>query len=145
MNKKSWPLILIIALALVIVLVKRFRTPAGGIDSRTGNTYKKSRDRGFDRAVSYLVYTNHAKCRMDCRHISQNDIKEIMRTGEINYRKSNVDETPCPVYAVQGYTTEHEHLRVIFGQCDQSTKVITCYNLDEEPECHCPGDENKYH
>ncbi|MGE5520069.1 MAG: DUF4258 domain-containing protein [Candidatus Dadabacteria bacterium] len=144
MNKKTWPLVLLIVLALIVVIIKRLRGPVVNHQTTNSTKYNKNRNRGFDRTISYLEYTNHARCRMDCRHISQKDIQEIMKTGEINYRKSEVNETPCPVYAVQGYTSSREHLRVIFGQCDYTTKVITCYNLDEDFECHCPGDENKY-
>ncbi|MDQ3844533.1 MAG: DUF4258 domain-containing protein [Bacteroidota bacterium] len=94
--------------------------------------------------MSYIEYTQHALCRMDCRHISKSDIADIMRTGEINYKKTNLHDRPCPTYAVQGYTNDGEHLRVIFAQCENRTKVITCFNLNEDFECHCPGDEKKY-
>jgi hypothetical protein len=33
---------------------------------------------------------------------------------------------------------------VIFAQCRKETKVVTCYNLQQDFECDCPGDENKY-
>jgi hypothetical protein len=29
---------------------------------------------------------------------------------------------------------------VVFAQCDDETKVVTCYNLEEDFDCHCPGD-----
>jgi hypothetical protein len=32
---------------------------------------------------------------------------------------------------------------VIFAQCNDETKVVTCYNLEEDSDCHCPGDQNK--
>jgi hypothetical protein len=41
---------------------------------------------------------------------------------------------------VQGETSDGEKIRVIFAQCREETKVITCYNLREDFECHCPGD-----
>ncbi len=44
-----------------------------------------NRNRGFDRRVSYIEYTEHAKCRMQCRKISQAEVEEIMRDGKINY------------------------------------------------------------
>ena len=96
----------------------------------------------FNRHPSHLVYTHHALCRMDCRHISKEDIDEIMQSGIIFLNKSNMNDKPCPTYALQGFTKEHENLRVIFAQCGGETKVITCYNLHKEFECHCPGDDN---
>ena len=35
-----------------------------------------------------FVYTKHAKCRMDCRNISEKEIMEVVREGHINYAKS---------------------------------------------------------
>ena len=35
-----------------------------------------------------LIYTRHARCRMDCRHISEEDIREVLREGHINEAKS---------------------------------------------------------
>lgn len=80
---------------------------------------------------------------MDCRQISKEDIKEIMKKGIINFNRTNRRDRPCPTFALQGRTSDGERLRVIFAQCDNQTKVVTCYNLDEDFECFCPGDENK--
>ena len=99
------------------------------------------RREAFNRHPFHLIYTHHALCRMDCRHISKKDIDEIMEKGIIFLNKSNPNDRPCPTYALQGYTKENEDIRVIFAQCDSITKVITCYNLHKEFECHCPGDE----
>ncbi len=77
---------------------------------------------------------------MDCRHITKEEINEIMQKGIINFYKSNRNGKPCPTYALQGETDEGEKLRVIFAQCSNETKVVTCYNLEEDFECHCSGD-----
>lgn len=80
---------------------------------------------------------------MDCRHISKEEISEIMENGAINFNRSNRKDQPCPTFALQGRTTSGEKIRVIFAQCFSETKVITCYNLEEDFACDCPGDENK--
>ena len=142
--KKLAPFLILILMAILVIVIKRCKgEPLITTSKKTNSTSIAKRDHGFDRTLSYIEYTAHAKCRMQCRHISQQDVEDIMRSGEINYSKSDVNEAPCPVYAVQGYTRTNEHLRVIFGQCDYKTKVITCYNLDEDFACHCPGDEKK--
>ena|SRR5437868_442639 len=97
----------------------------------------------FDRHPVHLDYTHHALCRMDCRHISKKDINEIMEKGIINLNKTNRYDRPCPTFAIQGFTDDGRDLRVIFAQCGSDTKVITCYNLKEDFECHCPGDNQK--
>ena len=143
--KKAAPFLLLVIMALLVIFIRRCKGEENVVGQKTTSSAKKTakRNNGFDRTLSYIEYTDHAMCRMECRKISQEDIEDIMRNGEINYNKSEVKQAPCPVYAVQGYTRDREHLRVIFGQCDYQTKVITCYNLDQDLECHCPGDEKK--
>ena len=130
MRKSRATLSMIFVLLLLFVFIyKRWQEPV--------------RKEAFDRTPSHLYYTRHALCRMDCREISKEDINEIMRKGIINFNKSNRRDRPCPTFALQGETSDGEKLRVIFAQCNDETKVVTCYNLEEDFDCHCPGDENK--
>ena len=130
MKPKQATYSLIIVLVLLFVFIyKRWQEPV--------------RKEIFDRHPSHVYYTKHALCRMDCRHISKNEIEEIMRNGIINFNKSDRNDRPCPTFALQGETIEGDKLRVIFAQCSDETKIVTCYNLEKDFECHCPGDENK--
>lgn len=101
------------------------------------------RREAFDRHPSHLFYTQHALCTMGCRHISKEDIAEIMKKGIINFNKSNRSAMPCPTFALQGATSDGKNLRVVFAQCSHETKVVTGYNLKENFECQCSGAENK--
>lgn len=121
-------IILLIALFLIF-LIRRWNEPAP--------------KEAFDRHPTSLSFTKHARCRMDCRHISEEEIREIMGKGIINFNHSNKRDRPCPTFALQGRTTSGESIRVIFAQCPTETKVVTCYNLEEDFECSCPGDEKK--
>ena len=96
----------------------------------------------FDRSPAHLIYTRHARCRMDCRQIDSGEVREIMQKGVINLNKTDRHAQPCPVFALQGRTRSGESLRVFFAQCGDETRVVTCYNLEREFECDCPGDEN---
>lgn len=127
MKAKQATISLIIVLFLLFVfLYKRWHEPA--------------QKEAFDRHPSHLYYTKHALCRMDCRHISKKEIEEIMQKGIINLNKSDRNDRPCPTYVLQGETIEGEVLRIVFAQCNDKTKVVTCYNLKKDFECHCPGD-----
>jgi hypothetical protein len=102
----------------------------------------------FDRDPAKLEYTRHALCRMDCRQISKEEIMEIMKKGIINLGKSDRRDRPCPTFALQGRTSEGDHIRVIFAQCDELTKVVTCYNLEKEfncPECFLAADSIEFY
>lgn len=138
MKSKAVPFIILLIMALAIIFINKIRGLKETADPQTS-----VRKRGFDRRISALEYTKHALCRMECRHISKADIQDIMRSGEINYAKTDVNDKPCPTYALQGYTNDGQNLRVIFAQCSNKTKVVTCYDLDKDFECFCPGDEKK--
>lgn len=138
MKSRTLPFIFLLILALAVILVSKWK----GVEE-DANLETTVRKRGFDRRVSTLEYTQHAICRMQCRRISKSDVQDIMRGGEINYAKTDVNDRPCPTYAVQGYTNDGQHLRVIFAQCQTKTKVVTCYDLEKDFECHCPGDDKK--
>ncbi|RYY58666.1 MAG: DUF4258 domain-containing protein [Chitinophagaceae bacterium] len=158
MNRKWLPYLLILGVAIALFLVRRWNEPAGK-DVRTTNrttpaaSPKKTgrtasvpeinRNRGFDRRTSFLEYTRHAKCRMECRHITQVEVEEIMDVGTINYGKSDVQAKPCPEYAVEGNTADGQRVRIVFAQCDQKTKVVTVIDLGKEWSCSCEGDDKK--
>jgi len=141
LKSKALPLIFIVVLALAVVALRRCRSNDTVDKSANAQNEKEvNRDRGFDRRTSYLEYTRHAQCRMDCRHIDSSEVEEIMREGVINYRKSDVHAHPCPTYALEGTTHDQQHVRIVFAQCDNKTKVVTTIDLDQEWQCHCPGD-----
>lgn len=149
--KKAAPLILVIILALVLFTVRRCQD---GQDTNPANTTSRTpkekesgsvnREKGFDRRISYLDYSNHAKCRMQCRKISQSEVEQIMQGGKINYNKSDIQNTRCPRYAVEGITSDEQQVRIVFAQCNDKTTVVTVIDLDTEWTCHCPGDDKKY-
>lgn len=143
MNKKWIPYLLIIVLAIVLFFIRKNKQ--GDTTKPKITTGKKdtstNRNRGFDRRVSCLEYTAHAKCRMQCRKISQAEVEEIMKEGKINYAKSDVNDLPCPTYALEGITNDNQRVRIVFAQCDYKTKVITSIDLNTDWECHCPGDQ----
>jgi hypothetical protein len=146
--KKAAPFILLLLMAIAVILIKRCKnnqTPESKttINSNSNRTpsAKIDRNRGFDRRISYLEYSNHVRCRMDCRHITQAEVQEIMQQGKINYSKSNLQNARCPRYALEGITQDNQKTRIIFAQCNEKTEVVTVIDLDTEWSCNCPGDD----
>jgi len=149
--KKAGPLILVAILAVLLLFVTRQCKHEATSKSKTSVPDKKERsngsidrDRGFDRRISYLEYSEHAKCRMKCRKISQAEVEEIMEDGKINYNKSDLQNARCPRYAVEGITGDNQKTRIVFAQCNEKTTVVTVIDLDTEWNCDCPGDNKKY-
>jgi hypothetical protein len=91
----------------------------------------------FNRNANHLIYTKHARCRMQCRDITPEEVKEILHDGNINYAKSELNDKRGPKYALEGYSNEHQHLRIIFAPEDDGMVVVTTIDLDKEWPCNC--------
>ena len=92
-----------------------------------------------------LFFTEHARCRMQCRGISEEEVKEILYNGNVNFSESHPHPSSssgqalCPTYAMEGTTADKQTVRIIFASCDTlTTKVITAINLGMEKDtCDC--------
>ncbi len=128
-------MIVIIILALLTLAVKRCN---------------KAKESKVDRPVTSvegdwrhhkLVFTKHARCRMECRDISQNEVEYILANGIINESKSKEENDEatghCPTIALEGKTNDGQQVRIVFGACDKITKVITAIDLGVEHNCDC--------
>ncbi len=145
MKTKAAPYVFLLILALLaFFLARRNQSIENDTTTSSKNKSTKSlsndvnRNRGFDRRISYIEYTAHGKCRMQCRKISQAEVKEIMQRGKINYNKSDVKAKPCPEYALEGTTSDNQRVRIVFAQCDTKSKVVTVIDLNKEWTCDCP-------
>jgi hypothetical protein len=131
MNRRWIPVLFIIIASLVIIYLRK------GKEQETGKEKVVNRDRGFDRRTSLIKYSKHARCRMECRMISEEEVKEMMTEGKVNYNKSDLKTKGCPRYALEGRSTDEQRVRVIFAQCNDSTVVVTVIDLDKDVECVC--------
>ena len=146
--KKFASIIILLLLAVAIFIIRQCKQNSSSSGEKPGSSQvpagNVNRDRGFDRRVSYLQYSEHAKCRMACRHITQEEVEETMRDGHINYRKSDLQNARCPRYALEELTKDNQRVRIVFAQCNNYTEVVTVIDLDTEWTCDCPGDDEKY-
>ena len=91
-----------------------------------------------------LEYSKHAVCRMQCRHISEAEIRELLGNGKspgkgkINYDKSAVRDKPYPTYAIEGKTSTGKELRIVIADADSISRVVTTIDLKmEKDSCDC--------
>ncbi len=87
--------------------------------------------------ISGLVYSKHAKCRMDCRHVTVEEVKEILQDGHEDPSRRRVGAKGDTTYAYEGYSQEKQHLRVVVARDGATTIVVTCIDLDKEWACNC--------
>lgn len=95
-----------------------------------------NRDEGFNRHVSQIFYSKHARCRMACRHIDESEVKEILVNGTVNYNKIESDERG-KTYPLEGVTHDKQHVRIVFAPRDDGVTVVTCIDLDTDWPCDC--------
>jgi hypothetical protein len=91
----------------------------------------------LDRSPEKLIFTRHARCRMECRTVTEGEVRGILEKGRVNYQKSELQAKPDPKYAVEGYSEDGQHLRIIFAPSRKGMVVITCIDLNKEWQCNC--------
>ena len=149
MLKKYLPYLLLIAAGLLFYFVKknqrgnrvnkpeteqvteRITVPA--ILPQDENTEQVE---GFNRNATHIIFSKHAKCRMDCRKIDESEVKEILKSGTINHKKIQNDKRG-KTYPVEGFTHDKQHVRIVFAPKDDGLVVVTVIDMDTEWKCDC--------
>lgn len=137
-NKNSGNAIAFLLVIIVGIIVFGVKTWKNNSGQNAGLTIT---DAEGDWRHHKLIYTKHARCRMDCREISEEEVEYILTAGTVNEAKSKEasDEATgnCDSYALEGKTNDGQHVRIVYGACDKITKVITAIDLDEDHKCNC--------
>lgn len=136
---KNWTKYRLIIIAVIVIGAFLFRNIYPSL-RKTGNhtsqiTQQTSPE--LNRNIDRLILTKHAKCRMECRDITEEEIKEILHDGDINYNKSDLNNERGATYALEGYSHDKQHLRIIFAPEKDKLVVVTCIDLDKEWQCDC--------
>ncbi|HQE11321.1 MAG TPA: DUF4258 domain-containing protein [Flavipsychrobacter sp.] len=137
LNKLA-PLVIIIVLSIVLLIVRTCKNQAPSTVNVPSTTTITNETRGLNRNPSIINYSKHARCRMQCRKITEAEIKKVLREGTINYKKSSLQQAPCKKrYAVESIVNK-QHIRIIVAPCEDELTVITCIDTKEEWACDCP-------
>lgn len=73
---------------------------------------------------------------MDCRHIDESEVKEILKEGVINYSKVEESEKG-KTYPLEGTTHDKQHVRIVIAPHTDELVVVTVIDLDTEWSCDC--------
>ena len=144
--KKYLPYIFLLAAAAVFIyILKHQRGPLPGpsisnevipTDSYPVANTTTQDNEPFDRHTAHLIYSKHARCRMECRHIDESEVKEILETGKLNSNKIEASDKGKS-YPLEGVTHDKQHVRIVFAPKKESVVVVTVIDLDNEWPCDC--------
>jgi hypothetical protein len=136
MNKrllKSIPGILLLFIALLIYWFTTTDKQPVTKDSPSERTSVNSEKHRHEP----LVYTKHARCRMDCREITEAEIASVIQSGTINTKKSDSRDKPCPTIAYEGTGTDGHKLRIVIADCESKDRVVLILILILILSCIC--------
>ncbi|MFT3908077.1 MAG: DUF4258 domain-containing protein [Ferruginibacter sp.] len=143
MLKKYLPLIFLIAAGVLFFWIKQHqRGPAVRIPIEPQTVPVSAPEQPvienepIDRSISKIIYSKHARCRMDCRHIDESEVKEILKEGVINYNKVEESEKG-KTYPLEGVTHDKQHVRIVIAPHTDELVVVTVIDLDKEWSCDC--------
>src|SRR5882724_11226947 len=139
MLKRYLPFILLIAAAGLLWYIKnhqRGKLPENPNTEQHINvpatvTTNNNIDLPFDRHKGHLIYTKHAKCRMECRHIDESEVQEILDNGTLNPNKIE-ESDKGKSYPLEGVTHDKQHVRIVFAPKQENLVVVTVIDLDKD-------------
>lgn len=136
MLKKYAPYILLALAGLLLLWVKSHQQHGNVREQLELVTDAVNTNEGFSRQPEKITYTKHARCRMECRHISEADVKELIQNGKLN--KEKVQESDMgKTYPLDGKTTGDKMLRIVVAPKKNDLVVVTVIDLDTDWPCDC--------
>jgi Domain of unknown function (DUF4258) len=134
-NNRNIPYIALLAALLLLFFIKRNQR-GSHVNIKDRVTVENVTDAYMQlRAGNKTInYSQHAKCRMACRHIDESEVKEILQTGEINHGKEEETEKGV-TFPLEGKTHDGQHVRIVFAPHEHDITVVTCIDLDKDWPC----------
>ena len=128
--KKNFRLWILLVVVVIFVIAKS--------PQWFGNSFSAPDLNASYRNTKDLVLTKHVMCRMACREVSLEEIKDIIENGKVNYQKSGIGKKGDSTFALEGISPDKQHLRVVVApEKGGSLVVITCIDLEKEWPCNC--------
>ena len=136
MTKRYAPFIVLLAAALLLFYIKKNQRGSAVRNPSPDITIPAITDQGFDRNVHKIIYSKHARCRMECRHIDESEVKEILQNGRLNVSRIEEDNRG-KTYPLEGITHDSQNVRIVFAPKQDGMVVVTVIDLDKDWECNC--------
>ena len=135
MLKKYAPYLLLLFALLLLFFILR---------NQRGSTEKEhiqitthaAVDEGFTRHPQHIIFTQHARCRMQCRHINEQEVKEILQSGKVILNKIEEDERG-KTFPLEGKTASDKFVRIVVAPRKNDVVIVTVIDLDSDWQCDC--------
>lgn len=135
MNKKIFPYLALAVAIILFIWVKQRQGKPGRENIRVETNAIIEDD--FNRNPQKLTYSKHAMCRMDCRFITDKEVREILAKGVINKSKIQRSEKGISV-PLEGETSDGQQVRIVFAPKEKEEMVVvTVIDLEKEYACNC--------
>ena len=137
MYKKYIPYFVLLAAGFLLWFIKKNQPSSypKRVNTNIPITFNKTEE--LNRNAHTIIYSKHARCRMDCRHIDETEVKEILIKGIINSSKIETSSRG-KTYPLEGETHDKQHVRIVFApKANDVVEVVTCIDLDTEWPCNC--------
>ncbi len=136
MTKKYLPFIVLIVAALLLFYLKKNQRGSFPTNPSTEISVPVITGEAFNRNAQKIIYSKHARCRMDCRHIDESEVMEILKSGKLNEAKIEEDSRG-KTYPLEGKTHDNQNVRIVFAPKQDELVVVTVIDLDKEWVCDC--------
>ena len=132
--KKYAPYIVLLLAALLLFYLKTHQRGSNTRNNIELTTDAVTGDEPFSRNPENIIYTKHARCRMECRHITEEEVKEILQTGKLNSNKIENGEKGR-TYPLEGRTKADKMLRIVVAPKKNDLVIVTVIDLDKDWPC----------
>lgn len=69
------------------------------------------------------IYSEEALNTFNNSQIDTSSVSKILKTGDVDFSRSDKDKEPCPVYLITGRTELH-NLELWFENCDSTATLL---------------------
>ncbi len=132
--KKYAPFIVLALAALLLFFIKHNQRGSNADQHIEKTANAVNSNEGFSRAPDSIIYTKHSRCRMECRHITEEEVKEILQTGEVVANKVEEDSRG-KTYPIDGRTKEDKMVRIVVAPKRNNLVIVTVIDLDNDWPC----------
>ena len=126
----------LLIVALLILLLFSERVASGCLKPKAEPVGDFPEDRFWEHPA-FVAYSRHARCRMECRHIDEQEVAEILKKGAVNTSRIRKEKRGT-TYPLEGITRDKQRVRIVVAQRANGLEVVTCIDLDTDWPCDCP-------